>query len=136
VRFSSRHQFEHTIDPKITFIKGDQSKLRQVLQNLVGNAVKYSPRGGKVTITVDDYSPEQILISVSDQGMGIPKEQVDKLFQKFSRVDSGETREIKGAGLGLWICREVVEAHGGKIWIESELGNGTTFKLTLNKAQE
>jgi K+-sensing histidine kinase KdpD len=136
VRFSSRHQFDYTIDPKITFIKGDQSKLRQVLQNLVGNAVKYSPRGGKVTITVDDYSPEQILISVTDQGMGIPAEQVDKLFQKFSRVDSGETREIKGAGLGLWICREVVEAHGGKIWIESELGKGTTFKLTLNKAQE
>ena len=136
VRFSSRHQFEHRIHPNITFIKGDQSKLRQVVQNLIGNAVKYSPRGGKVTIVVEDYSPDQILIAVSDEGIGIPPEQIEKLFQKFSRVDTGETREIKGAGLGLWICREVVEAHGGKIWIESELGKGTTFKLTLNKAQQ
>ncbi len=135
VRFSSRHQLEYTLDPNLTFIKGDQAKLRQVLQNLVSNAVKYSPKGGKVTILVEEYSTEQILISVADQGIGIPPDQIDKLFQKFSRVDSGESREIKGAGLGLWICREVVQAHGGKIWIESELNKGTSFKFTLNKAQ-
>lgn len=135
VKFSSRHQFDYTLDPNVTFIKGDQAKLRQVLQNLLSNAVKYSPRGGKVTVSVADYSPEQIIISVADDGIGIPQEQTEKLFQKFSRVDTGESKEIRGAGLGLWICREVVVAHGGKIWIESELGKGTTFKLTLNKAQ-
>lgn len=135
VKFSSRHQFDYSLDPNVTFIKGDQAKLRQALQNLVSNAVKYSPKGGKVTVIVEDYSAEQILISVSDQGLGIPGDQIDKLFHKFSRVDSGDNREIKGAGLGLWICREVVQAHGGKIWIESEVGKGTTFKLTLNKAQ-
>jgi signal transduction histidine kinase len=135
VRYSSRHQLEYKIDPNVAFIKGDQTKLRQVVQNLVSNAVKYSPRGGKVTINVDDLSPDQLIVSVSDQGMGIPQDQIWKLFQKFSRVDTGEAKDIKGAGLGLWICREVVEAHGGKIWVESEAGKGTTMKFTLNKAQ-
>ncbi len=136
VRFSSRHQFEYTVDPDAMFIKGDQAKLRQVLQNLVSNAVKYSPKGGKVTIKVDNKSADQIMISVSDQGIGIPQEKVEKLFQKFSRVDTTEAKDIKGAGLGLWICREIVESHGGKIWIESELGKGSTMKFILNKAQQ
>jgi K+-sensing histidine kinase KdpD len=136
VRFSSRHQFEYTVDPDALFIKGDQAKLRQVLQNLVSNAVKYSPKGGKVTITVENHSPEQIMISVSDQGIGIPQDKVEKLFQKFSRVDTTEAKDIKGAGLGLWICREIVESHGGKIWIESDPGTGSTMKFNLNKAQQ
>ncbi len=134
VKFSSKHQFEYSLDPNVTFIKGDQAKLRQAIQNLVSNAVKYSPKGGAVKVVVADHSPEQILISISDRGIGIPADQMNKLFQKFSRVEIGDNREIKGAGLGLWICREVVEAHGGRIWIESEVGKGTTFKLTLNKA--
>jgi K+-sensing histidine kinase KdpD len=118
VRYSSRHQIEYKIDPNVSFIKADQTKLRQVIQNLVGNAVKYSPRGGKVSI-----------------GIGIPEDQMGKLFQKFSRVDTGEAKDIKGAGLGLWICKEVVEAHGGQIWVESGARKGTTMKFTLNKAQ-
>ena len=135
VRFSSRHECEYTIDPNVTFIKGDQAKLRQVIQNLVNNAVKYSPKGGKIAITAAETGQDQILISVADSGIGIPQEQIEKLFGKFSRVDSTASRDIKGAGLGLWICREVVQAHGGKIWAESEYGKGTTFKLTLKKAQ-
>jgi len=135
VRTTSRHQVEYKIDPEVTFIKGDQTKLRQVIQNLVSNAVKYSPRGGKVTICVEDLPPEKIIVSVSDEGIGIPADQIGKLFQKFSRVDTGEAKDIKGAGLGLWICKEIVEAHGGKIWVESEVGKGTTMKFTLNKAQ-
>ena len=134
VRFSNRHQMTYSVDPNVAFIKGDQTKLRQVVQNLVSNAVKYSPKGGKVCVTVEDYSPEKILVSVSDEGIGIPPEQVDKLFKKFSRVNSNEVRDIKGAGLGLWICKEIVEAHGGKIWIESQLGKGSTMKFTINKA--
>ncbi len=134
VRFSNRHQMTYSVDPNVAFIKGDQTKLRQVVQNLVSNAVKYSPKGGKVCVTVEDYSPEKILVSVSDEGIGIPSEQVDKLFKKFSRVNSNEVRDIKGAGLGLWICKEIVEAHGGKIWIESQLGKGSIMKFTINKA--
>jgi signal transduction histidine kinase len=135
VKFSSRHTFEYTVDPEVAFIKGDQTKLRQVVQNLLSNAVKYSPKGGMITVNVSEKSEDQILISVSDQGMGIPGEQIDKLFQKFSRIDTEQSRGIKGAGLGLWICREVVEAHGGKIWLESRVNEGTTVKFTLNKAQ-
>ena len=135
VRVSRKHQFEYEVGPNVLFIMGDQTKLRQTLQNLVSNAVKYSPRGGKISIVCEEYSPTEILISVSDEGIGIPPEKLDKLFQKFSRIDNGQTKEIKGAGLGLWICREIVQAHGGRIWVESEPGKGSTFKLTLKKAQ-
>lgn len=134
VRFSSRHSFEYHVHPSVAFIKGDQTKLRQVVQNLISNAVKYSPHGGKVVVTVEEAGSEKIRISVSDEGIGIPADQVGRLFRKFARVDSGEAREIKGAGLGLWICREVVTAHGGEIWIESELGKGSTVRFTLTKA--
>jgi K+-sensing histidine kinase KdpD len=135
VRYSSKHQVVHSVSPEATFIKGDQTKLRQVVQNLVSNAVKYSPRGGKVGIVVDELPPGQIIFSISDEGIGIPADQVGKLFQKFSRISHGEMRDIKGAGLGLWICREIVEAHGGKIWIESDVGKGSTVKFTLNKME-
>lgn len=134
VRISPRHSIEYKVDPEAIFIKGDQPKLRQVVQNLISNAVKYSPRGGKVSIMVDDRPPEEIRISVTDEGLGIPPEQIEKLFQKFSRVDTGEARDIKGSGLGLWICKEVVQAHGGTIWVESEPEKGSTFRLTLKKA--
>ncbi|MDI6767319.1 MAG: ATP-binding protein [Bacteroidota bacterium] len=135
VRISSRHKIAYKIDPNVAFIKGDQTKLRQVVQNLVSNAVKYSPRGGTVNIIIEDLSPEMLSVSVSDEGIGIPKEHIGNLFRKFSRVNTGEAKDIKGAGLGLWICKEVVEAHGGKIWVESEGGKGTTMKFTLKKAQ-
>jgi len=135
VRLSSRHKIGYTIDPKILFIRGDQTKLRQVIQNLVSNAVKYSPKGGEVKVTAEEGKEETILVSVADEGIGIPADQRDKLFQKFSRVQTGEAKDIKGAGLGLWICKEVVEAHGGTIWIESELGRGSTIRFTLNRAQ-
>jgi K+-sensing histidine kinase KdpD len=135
VRSSVNHSLEYKIHPDAIFIKGDQPKLRQVLQNLVSNAVKYSPRGGKVNVLVDDYQPNEIMISVTDEGIGISPEQVDKLFQKFSRVETGEASKIKGSGLGLWICKEIVQAHGGKIWVESAPGTGSAFKFTLKKAQ-
>jgi K+-sensing histidine kinase KdpD len=136
VRFSKRHDFEYHVDPDALFVKGDQTKLRQVLQNLVSNAVKYSPSGGRVKVDVQSRSADEILVAVSDQGMGVPPEKLDKLFKKFSRVDSRESKEIKGAGLGLWICREVVGAHGGRIWIESEPGKGSTVKFVIRRAPE
>lgn len=133
VKFSNKHVLNYTIELDASFVKGDQSKLRQALQNLVSNAVKYSPKGGKVDITVVNYSDEEILFSVCDEGIGIPPEQRDKLFQKFSRIDSAEVNNIKGSGLGLWICREIIKAHGGRIWVESEPGLGSKFKFTLKK---
>jgi K+-sensing histidine kinase KdpD len=136
VRFSKRHEFEYHVDPDAIFVKGDQTKLRQVFQNVVSNAVKYSPAGGRVKVDVLNHSADEILAVVTDQGMGVPPEKVGKLFQKFSRVDSRESKEIKGAGLGLWICREVVAAHGGRIWMESELGKGSSVKFTLRRSPE
>ena len=136
VRFSKRHDFEYNVEQEALFVKGDQTKLRQVIQNLVSNAVKYSPQGGKVAVAVASHSPEEVIVSVSDQGMGVPREKLGKLFQKFSRVDSKESKEIKGAGLGLWICREVVNAHGGKIWMESEPGKGSTVRFILKRTPE
>ena len=134
VNFSRRHTVEYRVDNNVAYIKGDQTKLRQVVQNLLSNAVKYSPKGGLISVTAEPFSGDQILFTVSDEGIGIPPEQIGKLFQKFSRVDTLEAREIKGSGLGLWICQEIVRAHGGRIWVESEPGKGSTFKFTLKSA--
>jgi two-component system sensor histidine kinase VicK len=126
---------EAIVDPEALFIKADQSKLRQVIQNLASNAVKYSPRGGKITLKVINHSPEEIMVTISDEGIGIPRDQIDNLFQKFVRITSGEAREIKGTGLGLWICKEIIQAHGGKIWVESDIGKGSTFIFTVKRTQ-
>lgn len=134
VKFSSRHKLSYHVDPNVAYVKGDQNKLRQVVTNLISNAVKYSPQGGKVTIEVKEFSPAEALFSVTDEGVGIPDEQKDKLFRKFSRIERKEAKDIRGAGLGLWICKEIVNAHGGKIWFESEVGSGSTFHFTLKKA--
>jgi len=133
VKFSNRHQLQYNIELDASFVKGDQSKLRQVLLNLVSNAVKYSPRGGMIEISVVNHGAEEILLSVKDNGIGIPENQLERLFQKFSRVDSDEVSNIKGSGLGLWISREIIKAHGGKIWVESEAGVGSSFMFTLKK---
>ena len=136
VSFSRRHTLEYTVESGVAYIKGDQSKLRQVIQNLLSNAVKYSPRGGHITVKAQSFSNDQLLVSVSDEGIGIPTDQIGKLFQKFSRLETTEVQEIKGSGLGLWICKEIVKAHGGRIWVESEAGRGSTFKFTLKKAHQ
>jgi K+-sensing histidine kinase KdpD len=134
VNISRRHSVEHIVEEDVAYIRGDQAKLRQVIQNLLSNAVKYSPKGGIVRVRAQSHSEDEILISVSDEGIGIQYDQMDRLFQKFSRIDSAESREIKGSGLGLWICREIVQAHGGRIWAESEPGQGSTFFFTLKRA--
>jgi len=134
VTVSGRHTVTYELDPRVGFVRGDPTKLRQVLQNLLSNAVKYSPAGGKVTIRAAHHSSEQLVVAVTDEGIGIPADQIGKLFQKFSRVDTPQSKEIKGSGLGLWICREIVKAHGGQIWVESQVGKGSTFAFTVKKA--
>lgn len=135
VKISSRHAFNYNVDLNYSYVRGDQNKLRQVLQNLISNAVKYSPAGGKITMTVGghDQQPDEVLFSVSDEGLGIPQEYVGRLFQKYTRVETGEATKIKGTGLGLWICREIIKAHGGRIWVESEVGRGSTFKFSVKR---
>ncbi len=135
VNFTGRHTFECSVDPAVAFARGDQAKLRQVVQNLLTNAVKYSPRGGSIRVRAKAYTEDQVVVSVQDEGIGIPADQSDRLFRKFSRINTESAREIKGSGLGLWICREIVRAHGGTIWVESTEEKGSTFSFTLKKAE-
>ncbi len=121
-------------------ITGDGIKLRRVLTNLIGNAIKFSPEGGEIKIR---SFPEdsKIRVEVADNGIGIAKENLEKVFEKFHQVDSSFTRSAGGIGMGLTLARELVELHGGKLWAESEgLGKGTKFVFTLaveqNKSQE
>lgn len=115
------------------FVDMDADSIRQVLTNLVSNAIKYSPQGGNVTIGVRDKEAE-VVIWVTDQGMGIPPEVIPKLFGKFFRANNKETRSINGIGLGLALVKALIDAHGGRVWVESEIGVGSTFFFTLPHA--
>src|SRR5207248_217821 len=108
----------------------DPLRVEQVLANLVDNAIKYSPRGGAIRVRVDANTDNELVVSVSDQGQGIPRQHLEHLFERFYRVDA-VGRAVKGVGLGLFICRSLVEAHGGHIWVESEPVRGSTFAFTL-----
>jgi two-component system, OmpR family, sensor histidine kinase VicK len=122
--------FERKLLDHATFVEGDEDKLTQVLDNIISNAMKYSPQGGKITFKMEEKE-DHIVISVSDQGMGIPKENLQQIFERFYRVDKARTRKLGGTGLGLAIAKEMVEAHGGKIWADSVEGKGTTVAFTL-----
>lgn len=120
-RAESSHCFlieDETADAKV---KGDRNKMAQVLTNLIGNAVKFSPGGGQVTVALSNEA-DQVVVSIHDEGIGIPAEEVPKLFDKFQRVDNSASREIGGTGLGLAICREIIEKRNGMITIDSEKG--------------
>lgn|GEM_PF-2295486 len=112
------------------WVTGDFGRLEEVFRNLISNAVKYSPGGGDVRITVTQQT-EQVLAAVSDQGMGIPPDQVDRVFEGFFRATNLTGVDPGGMGLGLYICRQLVESHGGRIWAESCLERGSTFYVSL-----
>lgn len=122
--------FERKLPDHSAFVEIDEDKLTQVLDNIISNALKYSPEGGKVTFSIEEKD-EFIVVSVSDQGVGIPKENIDQIFERFYRVDKARTRKLGGTGLGLAIAKEMVEAHGGKIWAASTEGKGTTISFSL-----
>lgn len=109
----------------------DKDKLTQVFTNLLSNAIKYTDDGGRVTITASVISEEHVQVSVSDTGVGIPPEDLPKVFEKFTKISNQPTRNEKGTGLGLPIVKLIVEAHGGEIWVESELNKGTSFSFTI-----
>lgn len=122
--------FERRLPDHSAFVEIDEDKLTQVLYNIISNALKYSPEGGKVTFSIGEKD-EFIIVSVSDEGVGIPKENIDKIFERFYRVDKARTRKLGGTGLGLAIAKEMVEAHGGEIWATSTEGKGTTISFSL-----
>ena len=127
----SRHSVVTDVPAALPAIVADADRMKQVLTNLLNNAVKYSPEGGAITVRVRERGDQHVVIEVADQGLGIPPDQVGRLFQKFERVRSDEHLRISGTGLGLYICRKIVEGHGGQIWVESETGRGSTFSILL-----
>jgi len=128
-RHSSMHQFVIDLPKRLPPLRADRIRLERILHNLVENAVKYSP-GGEVRVSARKEG-KNLVIEVHDQGYGISLEDQAKLFQPFQRIRQAETDGIKGVGLGLLVCRSLVEAHGGRIWLESEPGQGTTIFFTL-----
>ncbi len=124
------HTIETDFPPDFPTVQGDEQRLEQVLSNLLSNAIKYSPNGGRIQIK-GQVSEDSVQISVSDEGIGLSPEQKELIFERFYRVDNALTRETQGVGLGLYIVRSIVEAHGGRIWVESEPGKGTTFTFSL-----
>lgn len=131
-RQSPKHNFEVAFPPDFPVILADEERIREVLENLVNNAVKYSPEGG--TIWVGGWvDQDKVYVYVVDQGIGIPEEERGKIFERFYRADSPLKKKTRGVGLGLYITKAIVEAHGGKIWVESELGKGSKFIFWLPK---
>lgn len=122
------------IPSDLPLVPGDRDRLNQVFDNLLGNAIKFSPDGGEVTIRVWDAG-DVVEASISDNGIGIPADELEKIFERFYQVDGSTTRRFGGTGLGLAIVKRIVEAHGGRVWAESEQGRGSTFFFTLPKLE-
>ncbi|HLZ10139.1 MAG TPA: ATP-binding protein [Chloroflexota bacterium] len=124
------HQVSVNVVADVPETLADPRRIEQVLHNLIGNALKYSQDGSPVQVRVERRGAD-VLVSVRDQGIGIPLEHLDHVFDRFYRVDGTLARQTGGSGLGLAICRGLVEAHGGKIWVESQLTKGSTFFFTI-----
>lgn len=122
--------FQRLLHPSQLFVEIDTDKMTQVIDNIISNALKYSPNGGNIYFSVSSLD-KYIKVTISDDGMGIPRENVKRIFDRFYRADRARSRAMGGTGLGLAISREMIEAHGGEIWAESEEGHGTTIFFTL-----
>ena len=127
---TSQHSFELNFVDDFPHIQGDEERLRQVLSNLISNAIKYSPNGGLITIA-GHFDYEQVYVAITDQGIGIPAGERERIFDRFYRVESALSRRTQGAGLGLYLVKSVIEAHGGRIWVSSNSGKGSTFVFTV-----
>ena len=112
------------------WIEIDTDKMTQVIDNILNNAIKYSPDGGKITVTMKT-TDDQMILSISDQGLGIPKQDLPRIFDRFYRVDRARSRAQGGTGLGLAIAKEIIKQHKGFIWAKSEYGKGSTFTIVL-----
>ncbi|MDI6761600.1 MAG: ATP-binding protein [Thermodesulfobacteriota bacterium] len=123
--------FQNEILSSLTLM-ADRNYLEQVLINLLDNAIKYTPEGGRITISAIENNSKEIQCSVGDNGIGIPREDLPRIFERFYRVDKGRSQELGGTGLGLSIVKHLVQAHGGRVWAESRLGEGSTFHFTLS----
>jgi len=124
------HSFRVEFEPDLPPVYADPALMEEVLTNLIENAVKYSPEGGRITITGRNAG-EEIRVAVADEGIGIPREDVEHIFERFRRTDRSVVKKVKGIGLGLYICKSIIEAHGGRIEVESRADKGSQFTFTL-----
>ncbi len=130
-------QLKCDVEDSLQRVYGDREKVEQILTNLIGNAIKFTSEGGEIRITAKPLTGDEnrhkkmVSISIQDNGMGIPEEHLSQIFEKFHQVEGSLHRSTSGTGLGLAITKGLVEAHQGKIWVESQLGKGSTFTFTL-----
>ncbi|HLY28635.1 MAG TPA: ATP-binding protein [Aggregatilineales bacterium] len=124
------HKLVLDFPPDFPSVPGDEMRLRQVIDNLLGNAIKYSPKGGEVRIS-GAFDDRSVTLSVTDHGVGLAPDEQERIFERFYRVDGALSRKTQGTGLGLYLARAVIEAHGGQISVESQPGVGSTFSFTL-----
>jgi PAS domain S-box-containing protein len=127
---TAKHQIVVDFPDGFPAVPGDEVKLRHVLDNLVNNAIKYAPDGGEVRIS-GEICPDELRVSVKDQGMGLPQDELERVFSRFYRVDDALTRKTQGTGLGLYLADAIIKAHGGRIWAEGKPGEGAVFTFAL-----
>lgn len=128
------HYFVVDLPPALPPVLADPRRIRQVLTNLIGNAIKHTKRG-QITVACE-IENNFLIVSVSDQGQGIPPAYLDKIFERFFQIDGASTRRVGGSGLGLAISRGIIQAHGGRMWADSAPGQGSTFRFALPIAED
>jgi signal transduction histidine kinase len=127
---AGKHNFGVSFNPGFPVVYADPELMEGVITNLVDNAIKYSPLGGKITIT-GRAEVDHVRVTVVDEGIGIPRRDLERIFDRFRRGDTSQVQKVRGVGLGLYICKSIVEAHGGRIEVSSEPGAGSRFTFTL-----
>ena len=130
-----QHRIELQGNDEPLLISGDDLRLEQVLQNLIQNAVKYSPMGGTITVQVEARE-DWVCVAVHDRGIGIPEESLPRLFQRFYRAKNADAQHISGMGVGLYVVKEIVLLHSGEVEVSSTEGEGSTFTICLPRLEE
>ncbi len=139
---TDNHEIQEDFPERLPLVWGDEERLRQLMTNLIGNAIKYAPDGGTIRVGGWLESPPdlpegyRVVLYVADQGIGIPEEELERIFERFYRVDNTLRRSAAGTGLGLYLSKAIVDAHNGQIWVRSEVGKGTTFFVGLPVSQD
>jgi signal transduction histidine kinase len=123
------------VPSEMPLVLADPVRVKLVFQHLLENAIKFSPNGGSVQVQLAEQA-DRIQVAVSDQGIGISKDQLEQIFERFYQIDSSSKRRFEGTGLGLTIAKRIVEAHGGRIWVKSRLGRGSVFFFDLPKSRQ
>jgi signal transduction histidine kinase len=124
-------RIKFVVDPAAAMVNADPDRTLQVLNELVSNAIKFSPPETTIRLSTKPVGEDEVCLIVEDQGRGIAPEKLERIFDRFQQGDASDSRALGGTGLGLALCRSIVEQHGGRIWVESNAGQGSRFLFTL-----